>query len=355
MPQAARTFLFLLTAAARAQSPPIELSPPPAYYPRLLTGTPALGVVESPNATHRRLVLLARAATSADAPWAATGAVVAAASAANATDLGNGFLLRLNNAAILCAYRHHDGSDNARVYRIQVVSSSDSGATWGAAVTVTSGPVGLWEPFLLQGAGGAVHIFYSAELTNGGEQDVVRQSSLDGGRSWGSVDARIHTAQSRNGMPGVSVLSDSSLFAVFEGFWSASGWGHFTVNSARSFDGGNSWTQRAIIHAPSNSSQNAGSPQVATCVDGRVAVIFMTSETPGNAFAWPDGAHLAVSVATLNPDNASAPLVFSAPAALPSSSQSFWPSLFSDNAAAGAIRPAWQSAEGAAELSGAVC
>lgn len=350
---------FFLVAAALAQAP-IELSPAPAYYPRLLPGTPnasALGVIEAPNSTYRRLVLLARTSASADAPWAATGAVVAAANAANATDLSNGFLLRMRSGVILCAFRHHDSANEARVYRIQVVSSSNGGVTWSAAVTVTEGLVGVWEPFLSQDASGEVRVYYSAELTNGGEQDIVRQSSSDGGRSWGPVDARIHTPQSRNGMPGVTVLSDNSLLAVFEGFWSPSGWGHYTVNSARSFDGGTTWVQREIVHAPANSTQNAGSPQVATSVDGRVVVIFMSSEedsSVGNACSWPDGAHLATSIASLDPNNTSAPLIFSAPVPVPSTNNVFWPSLFPDDATRN-IRAVWQSSSGTAELGGAVC
>lgn len=337
---------------ARGASPFVQLSPAPAFYPRLLagsSGSPALAVVEAPNATSRRLVLLARANASADAPWAPTGAVVASAPVANDADLANGYLLRHSSGAILCAFRHHDGVGSARVFRIQVVASGDGGATWGAALTVTAGPVGVWEPLLNEGARGAIHVYYSAELTNGGEQDIVRQSSSDGGRTWGAVDARIHTPSSRNGMPGIVGLRDGSLFAAFEGFWGPFGWGHFTVNGARSFDGGQTWVQRAVVHAPVVADENAGSPQVAACADGRIAAIFMSSEH--NGLGWPDGAHLAVAFAAPDARNASAPLVFSAPVIVPTPGDALWPSFVED----GGERAVWQGAAGDAWLGSAVC
>ena len=348
----------LLLLAANAASSFTSIAPPPAFYPRLLGSAgaaPALAVVEAPTADTRRLVLVARTDARADT-GVPTGAVVAAAPAANSTDLANGFLLRLTDGRLLCAYRHHDGDGAARVFRIALVASADSGATWGAETVVAAGPTGVWEPFLLE-RGGSVHIFYAAELTNGGEQDIVRRSSDDGGATWSAVDARVHTAGSRNGMPGVAALADGSLFAVFEGFWGPAGWGHFTVNGARSFDGGATWPQRGIVHAPADPSANAGSPQVAVCADAQtVVVVFMSSEAAHRGAAWPDSAHVSLVSATLNASNASAPLAFSSqPATVPTGGDALWPSLFVDAARAGATRAAWQTAAGAAELGGEVC
>jgi len=349
----------LLLAARAGGQPPTALAPPPAFYPRLLSATPsapALAVVEAPNATHRRLVLLSRAGAGAGARWAPTGAVVFAAPAAGGADVANGQLLRRASGALLCALRHHDGAGAARVFRVRVAASADGGATWGAPATVAAGATGVWEPFLTEDAV-AVRVYYAAELSNGGEQDIVRQSSADGGRTWGPVDARIHTPGSRNGMPGVAALRDGSLLAVFEGFWSPAGWGHFTVNGARSFDGGATWPQRAVVHAPARAGDDAGAPQVAACADGRVAVVFMA----GAGGAWPAGARLAVALGALDARNASAPLAFGAPAAAPTPGDALWPSLFADGGAAPpndkrVVRAAWQGADGGAELAGgAVC
>jgi len=336
-------------------SPPTQIAPVPAFYPRLLDGSPALAVIENPNATHRRLALVKRVNAVTD-EWSVTDIVVASASADNNTDLSNGELLRLKDGKILCAFRHHDGNGANRVFRIQIVSSKDGGETWSLPVTISEGPIGVWEPFLTQDAneGAIIRVFYSAELSNGGEQDIVRQSSTDGGLTWSSIDSRIHSSTflSRNGMPGVVTLADGSLLAVFEGFWGPFGWSHFTVNYARSFDNGTSWTQREIIHAPMNSTSNAGSPQVALCSDSRIAVIFMSSEGGGGGGgAWPSGAHLSFSFSSLN-QNTSSPLIFSYPSVVPTQGDALWPSFFRDGVD---LRSAWQTADGAAALGSKVC
>jgi polygalacturonase len=331
---------------------PTLIAHQPAFYPRLLEGSPSLGVIESPNATFRRLVLVKRTSDVND-EWSVTNSIIASASADNSTDLANGELLRLMNGIILCAYRHHDGEGVNRVYRIQVVSSYDNGNTWSLPITIISSLVGVWEPFLTQDddVKGLIHVYYSAEITNGGEQDIVRQTSSDGGQTWSEIDARIHTSLSRNGMPGVVRLSDSSLLSVFEGFWGSFGWNHFTINYARSFDDGESWSQRILIHAPLNATTNAGSPQVALCSDNRVAIIYMSSEGESTSQQWPNGAHLSFSTATLSPTNNSEPLIFSTPTIVETDGYAYWPSFFKDDARNDALRVVYQNVAGDAELS----
>jgi hypothetical protein len=213
----------------------LQVAPPPAYYPRLLggnniTGSPlAIGVVEAPTDAEKRLVMLRRTDLAPAEAWAVAETVISVPFAAD-VDLSNGYLLPLPSGVLLCAYRHHNGTGTNRVFRIQVSASKDGGATWAQISTVTSGPVGVWEPLLFQFSSDdaqTVQIYYSAELINLGEQDVVRQTSTDGGKTWGAVDARVHTANSRNGMPGVIEVADGSAVLVFEGFWGPWGWNHF--------------------------------------------------------------------------------------------------------------------------------
>ena len=292
--------------------------------------------------------------------WAATGAVIASAPADNATDLANGFLLQLApSGVLLCAYRHHDGVGAQRVFRIAVSRSTDFGATWSPLAVIFAGPVGVWEPFLQQLAAEAsnvVHVYYSAELTNGGEQDVVRQTSADAGVTWSSVDVRLHAPNSRNGMPGVAELADGSLLCVFEGFGSA-GWGHFQVHAMRSFDLGATWSQPIVVHAPASSTYNSGSPQVAVCPQtSKIVVVFMSDEPLPQAAAWPDGAHIGVVSARLNTTNVSSPLVFPATAGfIPTPATVFWPSLLLDALGTKgeiefSLRAAFQGADGAAYI-----
>lgn len=366
---ACSALVFLISSLALADDSPVLLAPAPAGYPRAAStvdasGAPvALAVVESPLGGLRRLVLLRRAAeanATTNETWLATGAVIVSAPARPDVDLANGFLLQLApSGVLLCAYRHHDGVGAQRVFRIAVSRSVDYGVSWSPLAVVSAGPVGVWEPFLQQLAAegdGVVHVYYSKELTNGGEQDVVRQTSADAGVSWSSVDVRLHTPNSRNGMPGVAELADGSLLCVYEGFGVA-GWNHFEVHAQRSFDLGSTWTQPIVVHAPASSAYNAGSPQVAVCPQtGKVVVVFMSDEPLPPAGAWPDGAHLGIASARLDAANVSAPLAFPAVAGVvPTPATVFWPSLLLDALGASgsielSLRAAFQGGDGAAYL-----
>lgn len=382
-----------LSSATRTTADSTVVSPAPAGYPRLAminNGTQAVGVVEKPDAQYRRLVFIVRTSIDPEA-WAENTTIVEYPATPD-VDLANGYMYQMPNGTLLCAYRHHDGNGANRVYRIATSMSDDFGLTWRLGGVISAGPVGVWEPMLYKWSGDAspdtVHVTYSAEITNGGEQDVVIQDSYDGGLTWGPVSARVHTQYSRNGMPGVSELRDHSLLMVHEGFQNAPNasnpnrWGHFTVNSARSFDGGKTWPQQQVIFdpcagsdtTPSSSSSaalsssssaalsssssaavgyppcngtvswwDAGSPQVGVCAHtGKIAVVFMsnvpTSSSPPSTSgaAWPDGASIFAISAHLNyTANVSAPIDWSQghPGVVPTepdANQAYWPSMLLD-------------------------
>ena len=350
-------FSVLCAAVSLASSEPHTFNPfismAPAGYPRATTlanGT-RIATCEKGAAGIPRIVLLT--SLDADSVWNVTAVIVEDATGVD-PDLANGFPLELPSGRILVAYRHHTGPPSARVYRIAVSGSDNGGSTWSPLAIVWEGPIGVWEPFLYvpPGRPNIVRVAYSAELTNGGEQDIVQQESSDGGATWGARELVVHTPGSRNGMPGIAALPDGSLLAVFEGFWTGV-WGAFTVNSVRSFDAGATWAQGLIVYAPPRGSgQNAGSPQVAVCaVGGVVRVVFMTSVLPAapraasrqaaaagvfpSSGAWPDGAVLALSRASLDAANASAPLNFTG-AALENvplvTASAYWPSFLNDAA-----------------------
>ena len=340
---------LLLLALWPLPALPSLIRPAPAFYPRLapLVAAPGGGagvVLEAPLPAQRRLLFLPRAPGAS--AWGAPS-VIAAAPAAD--DLANGHLLALPNGTLLCAFRHHFAGPKGTVYTLQLAASHDAGASWGAPALITSGATGVWEPYLLL-TPSALRVAYSAELTNGGEQDVVLRSSSDGGGAWGPVDSVLHTPGSRNGMPGLAVLRDGSLLLVCEGFWGARGWGAFTVNSARSLDGGRTWVQRQVARAPP-APANAGSPQLALCRNSTVAcAVFMSSEGGGGGGgAWPDGAHAALLCAPLGAG--SAPVDWGAggdPVAVPAATATiYWPSFLASN---GSAHVAYQGSDGAAYL-----
>jgi hypothetical protein len=214
-------------------------------------------------------------------------------------------------------------------------------------------------------------VAYSAEITNGGEQDIVFQRSGDGGATWGPVVSRIHNAGCRNGMPGVTRANDGSLFVIYEQLTFATD--QFTVQSSRSFDDGLTWTQTATVYAPP-APYNAGSPQIIMCpVISRLQAVYMINQPwdgrdAGAAVAWPDGAHLELRSTYLDPDNYSAPVVWnSSRAALPVATPTvYWPAFLLDIASVGnagsvggpmlSLRASYQGADSAAYLSdGSLC
>ena len=292
---------LIVSVSASAQ---FLLANAPAGYPRVALSNgnaTAFAVVEAPAPSGgRSLQLKRRDNASPNAQWINVAAIVV--DKAKGVDLANGNLLSLPDGTLLCAYRHHSPSGGSTTYRIQVSRSLDNGTSWFLLSTVASGPIGVWEPYLYTSPTNAsvLRVLYSAELTNGGEQDVVQQSSTDGGASWGAVDARVHYAPGgRNGMPGVALLGDGSMVMVFERPIGPP-WGHFSVNFVQSVDGGATWGPQLPIHTPSVASGfNAGSPQVAYCPgSATVVAVYMSDEaTPPQVVGsgWPDSARVWVS------------------------------------------------------------
>lgn len=319
-----------------------------AYYPRgaLSSNAVSLVAVEAPNATARRLALF----ENVTGLWTQKSIIAIDSNLTAQPDLANPFLLSMPGR-LCCAYRHHTGLGAFRVYRIGLSVSFDDGFTWQALNPAVEGATGVWEPFLYltSASPDTINLVYAAEITNGGEQDIVLQTSTDAGATWSPVVSRIHTDGSRNGMPGVVELADSSLLAVFEGFW-AGVWGWFTVNSARSFDGGLTWPQRSVVHqAPSPF--NSGSPQVGVCpISNRICAIYMTNEDGPSGVQWPDGAHISSSCTAMNTTNASLPLAWNTSAAtlVPTlTPTAYWPGLFMSKAG---MYVTYQTSDGDAAL-----
>jgi hypothetical protein len=332
----------------------------PAYYPRLLSlsgGGAGIGaVLEAPTPAQRRLLYLPR--SPATGAWGAPALIAAAAmDAAGSVDLANGALLQLPNGTLLCAFRHHDGVGAARVFRLQVAASQDAGRSWAPLATITSGPTGVWEPFLFLTAAGALRVAYAAELTNGGEQDIVVRAGAGGGASWGPPLGALHSPLTRNGMPGVAALRDGSLLVVHEAFVGAA----CAVHSARSVDGGATWGQRQVVRAPALPAR-AGSPQVALCAGGggSVCAVFMSSEAGvggGGGGEWPDGARTVAVCAPLSgAGNGSAAAVDwgagSERAVATATATSLWPSFLvgAGGSGSGVLGVAYQGSDGAAYL-----
>jgi len=327
-------FLYLVVPLVAAQVAPngTIVASAPAYYPRGLVTADGRRFIaaERPTASERRIALLEWQVGA----WVEMATIVSDADPT--ADLANAFLFQeplLSRNVLLCAYRHHTGGSSEgspRIFRIAISRSVNGGTSWSPLSIPTATPTGVWEPFLFRSVvspPSVLRLLYAAEITNGGEQDIVEQQSTDGGVSWSQVMSRVHTPGSRNGMPGLVELPDESLLMVFEGF-GAGVWDWYTVNQARSFDGGATWSERQVIHQPPFG-YDSGSPQVALCpTSTKVCVIYMSNEqkdTPSSQ--WPDGAHIAASCVGLS-TNRSAPLSWntSTPTIVPTlTPTAYWP------------------------------
>ena len=152
-------------------------------------------------------------------------------------------------------------------YAIEVSGSDSLGRSWSPLSTMIAGNVGMWEPYLWPpmaserrpptGGSDVIWAAYSQELTNGGLQSIVWQRSTSKGESWEAPitisDGREH--HSRDGMPGITRLSDGSLLMVFEGFWdffahNATEKHHFSVQARRSRNEGQTWSEGEVIFTP---------------------------------------------------------------------------------------------------------
>lgn len=183
---------------------------------------------------------------------------------------------------VLAAFRNHDVDANRHHtwFRITVCESLDAGRTWRflSQAAEKAAPNGLWEPFMRVGADGEIQMTYSQELEPR-DQDTMMRSSRDGGRTW--TDARTATGgdeRLRDGMTGIAATSDGGRPALVMVFETTRRPGAFSVEAVVSYDNGESWGHRHVVHAPVQAKANAGAPQIEAFANGGLATVFMSDE-----------------------------------------------------------------------------
>ncbi|KAL9634434.1 MAG: hypothetical protein Q9164_004093, partial [Protoblastenia rupestris] len=203
----------------------------------------------------------------------------------NASFVDHAYILQLPNKKLICAFSNHSKdprSGKMLYYRITVHISHDYGSTWyfhsnAETKPATSLPNGMWEPFL-RNAHNSTQIYWSQELADD-DQDLVMKTSPNLGKTWNPTITTVagSSIRSRDGMAGITTISNTTIIAVFESHQH----GQFTIKSVTSPNDGKTWSNRALVYAPSGGEfSSAAAPQIAN-VGGLLCVSFLTNEDDG--------------------------------------------------------------------------
>ncbi|MBQ9428451.1 MAG: hypothetical protein IJU41_02775 [Clostridia bacterium] len=151
---------------------------------------------------------------------------------------------------------------------------------------------GYWEPIVLQIAPDTLACYYCDDCTvpkPGTQQNIVYNLYTVSTGTWSEQNYVAIDGVSRNsrdGMPGVTVLADGTFAMVFEAFDyhnrsynNTYGNAAFVISMSRSTDGRN-WSTPIPIAAPQDitAGRRCAAPYMATLPDGRIVVSYMTDD-----------------------------------------------------------------------------
>ncbi len=104
-----------------------------------------------------------------------------------------------------------------RPFSIDVMRSTDGGMTWSGMTRVHTashiGEDGCWEPAFLELPSGEVHCYFSLELVNSNDQEIMMSRSFDKGLTWTKAQRVSYRKGHRDGMP-VAILTDNGEIVV---------------------------------------------------------------------------------------------------------------------------------------------
>ncbi|KZV87662.1 hypothetical protein EXIGLDRAFT_651981, partial [Exidia glandulosa HHB12029] len=212
-------------------------------------------------------------------------------------DIDNPFPIQLSSGRVLVAFRNHskDANGNYTFFRITVCFSDDLGKTWqflSQPASDPAGPNGNWEPFMRLSNANVLQLYYSRENSKT-DQDSLLRTSTDGGATWSTaaVISGGELSGNRDGMLGVATCGTGQpLVAIFE---TVPVGGQFSVWSVRSTDDGKTWGDRRQVYQPTGTNNNAGAPQI-ICVGGTTLVASFMTDEDTSAHQWPQQAAMKI-------------------------------------------------------------
>ena len=211
--------------------------------------------------------------------WGGTGIV---ASKYPQYECANVAFYQLDSGELWAAYRANKDINGQYYSSIRISKSNDNGATWSdhSVAAEERGTGGVYEPIFCK-IGNDIAIVYANDSLEAVPSSACQNIEF---RLWknGSWN-EIHIAsdgsvtRSRDGMPGITQLSNGSYLLTIEST-SMRSKNPYVIQIKSSSDGYDWSSSLRTIYVPNKSSKKAAAPYVLQLPDGRVAVSFQTDE-----------------------------------------------------------------------------
>lgn len=134
-------------------------------------------------------------------------------------EMCNPDMIQLSDGTLLLGINPRPSKPYAedRPFSIDVMRSTDGGTSWSDMIRVHTashiGEDGCWEPAFLELPSGEVHCYFSLELVNSNDQEIMMSRSFDKGLTWTKAQRVSYRQGHRDGMP-VAILTDNGEIVV---------------------------------------------------------------------------------------------------------------------------------------------
>ena len=173
-----------------------------------------------------------------------------------------------------------------RRYEVNVMRSTDNGETWSPMTRIYTGTYtpgdGSWEPDFLLLPSGELHCYFSLELENSNDQQIMLSRSFDYGYTWSTPQRVSYRQGHRDGMP-VAILTDNNEIVYSIEDNGQPGYEGFRATTIRCSleDNWSSWVdadspQRSLMHSrPSDLAHLSAGPYIRKMPGGETLMSWM--------------------------------------------------------------------------------